>query len=189
MTGRDARFLGLIILLGWTMTTGLVRSENETSRPSFMAEFLRDLDQLEQKLVSLAEAFPAETYTWRPGEGVRSVSEVYLHISSTNFLLPTILGVQPPQPVDRDLEKKYTEKKKVIEILKASLAHVRRVAETTKEADLQRPVKLFGREAVAQDVFYLLASHMHEHLGQLIAYARINGVVPPWSARRRQNQP
>jgi uncharacterized damage-inducible protein DinB len=153
----------------------------------FRAEFLRQLDDVEKKLLDLAQAVPQEKYTWRPAEGVRSVSEVYMHIAGGNFFLPRLVGAPPPagmtREAARDMEK-ITDKAKVVEMLKQSCEHVRQAALNTSDADLDKPVKLFGRDSTAREVFLLMATHMHEHLGQSIAYARMNGVVPPWSAGR-----
>jgi uncharacterized damage-inducible protein DinB len=149
----------------------------------FRAEFLRQLDDVEKKLVDLAQAMPQEKYTWRPAEGVRSVSEVYMHVAGGNFFIPRVIGVQPPTGIGRDLEK-ITDKAKVVDTLKQSMAHVRQAALSTSDADLDKPVKFFGRDSTVREVLMILAMHMHEHLGQSIAYARMNGIAPPWSGAR-----
>jgi uncharacterized damage-inducible protein DinB len=155
----------------------------------FRAEFLRQLDDVEKKMVALAEAVPQEKYSWRPAEGVRSVSEVYMHLAGANFMLPRFVGVEPPAGIDRSMEKTVTEKAKVVEQLKQSFDHVRQVALATADANLDHSTKLFGRDATIREAFLLMATHMHEHLGQAIAYARMNGVVPPWTAARQARQP
>jgi uncharacterized damage-inducible protein DinB len=156
----------------------------ETPAPSapspFRAEFLAQLEDAEKKLVALAEAIPQERYSWRPGEGVRSTSEVLLHIAGGNYFLPTFIGLQPPLSWTAEMEKE-TDKAKVIAALKESLAYLRQVANELPEAELDRAVKFFGRDSTVLGVLFLAANHLHEHLGQLIAYARVNGVAPPWS--------
>jgi uncharacterized damage-inducible protein DinB len=148
----------------------------------FRAEFLTELDDVQKKLVSLAEAIPAEKYTYRPADGVRSVSEVVLHVAGGNFGIPRVLGIQPPEGINpRGFDKSTTEKAKVLDLLKQSFEHARQAALKTPDADLDKTVKLFGRDASTRRVFFQMTLHMHEHLGQLIAYARSNGVVPPWS--------
>jgi uncharacterized damage-inducible protein DinB len=155
----------------------------------FRAEFLADWDDMAKKAVSLAEAMPPEKFTWRPGEGVRSVSEIYLHIASGNFGLPQAAGIQAPAGVDpRALEHSTTDKSKVVEILKQSFAHAREAILQVSDADLEKQVKLFGQPATIRDVFYILGTHQHEHFGLCIAYARMNGVVPPWTAAREARQ-
>jgi uncharacterized damage-inducible protein DinB len=154
----------------------------------FRAEFLRHLDDMEKKMVSLAEAVPQEKYGWRPGEGVRSVGEAYMHMVLGNYFLPRFAGIQPPAEVTREMEKTVTEKAQVVDWLKKSFAHVRQAISNTPDADLDKPTKLFGRDATVREVFFLVANHQHEHLGQSIAYARSNGVVPPWTAERQARQ-
>ena len=180
--------LVLACLLG-TGAAGQFALAGESPSPpeatGFRAEFLNQLDGVEKKLLDLAQATPEEKYTWRPGEGVRSVSEAYMHVAGANFFLTRMIGVEPPADVGRDLEK-ITDKAKVLELLKQSLEHVRQAALKTPDAEMDKPVKMFGRETTVRDVFLLLALHQHEHLGQAIAYARMNGIVPPWSAARQR---
>lgn len=145
----------------------------------FRTSFLADYERSTQKLLDLAEAIPADKFGWRPVEGVRTVSEVLMHVAGANFFIPAGLGVAAPEGVGRDLEKVVTEKGAAIAKLRESIAHVRQAAE--KEQDFDREVELFGRKMTARDAFFILAGHSHEHLGQLIAYARSAGVVPPWS--------
>lgn len=154
----------------------------------FRAEFLRQLDDVGKKMTDLAQAVPQEKFTWRPAEGVRSVSEVYTHLAGANFRLPRFAGIQPPTGIDRNMEQ-ITDKAKVVDALKQSFEHVRQAALQISDADLDKPAKLFGRDTTVRDVFFLIALHQHEHLGQAIAYARMNGVVPPWTAARQAAQP
>ena len=144
----------------------------------FRAEFLTNLDEVQDKIMSLAEATPAEKFSWRPDRGVRSVSEVYMHIAGGNYFLATFVGVDPPK-MDLDLEKKVTKKAEVIAELKKSFDHLRMAA--NRVDDLEKPVKMFGNNTTQRGVLVTMLSHLHEHLGQSVAYARINGVVPPWS--------
>ena len=148
--------------------------------PDLKAPYLRNWDDVTGKLVSLAEAVPAEKYTWRPAEGVRSVSEVYMHVVGGNFFLPSGLGAELPPGLSRELEKE-TDKAKVVTALKDSIAHARKAVEGLAPGTLGQEVELFGRKMTRADVLLILLSHAHEHLGQAIAYARSNGVTPPWS--------
>lgn len=156
----------------------------ETPNSGFRAEFVRQLDEVSGKLIELAEAVPAEKYSWRPGEGVRSVSEVYVHIASGDYFLMKFIGIDPPSDFTRDMEKTITDKAQVIAAMKKSFDHVRQAALKTSDADLEKNVELFGQNTTYRDVFFTLAMHLHEHLGQSIAYARMNGIVPPWSAKQ-----
>ena len=142
-----------------------------------------------KKFVDLAQAFPADKYTWRPGEGVRSVSEVFLHIAGGNFNLPRLFGAPPPASFNmKGYEQSTTEKTKVVDQLNQSVAYLKSAVSNVSEADLEKPVKLYGRDSTGLGVAYHLIADMHEHLGQAIAYARVNGIVPPWTAERLQQQ-
>ena len=153
----------------------------------FRGEFLTQMEDVEKKLSDLAEAMPESSYSWRPMEGVRSVSEVYMHIAGANYMFPTLVGINQPEGTDWDL-KNVTGKKKVLEALKLSFDHIREAVMKTPDGDLDKPVKMFGQETTKRGVFFVAALHMHEHLGQSIAYARMNKIVPPWTAAEQARQ-
>jgi len=157
---------------------------------SFRAEALRLIEDAETKLTRLAEAIPEEKYTWRPGEGVRSVSEVFLHLSAGNFNIPRRLGTPPPEAfTPQGFDKSTTDKAKIVQILKDSFAHVRKAVNNLTDADAEKTSPWFGgRQATYREIVFFLASHEHEHLGQSIAYARMNGIVPPWTEEQQQRQ-
>ncbi len=162
------------------------RAQDAANVSGLRAEILFWIQDAETKLVQLAEAIPQEKYTWRPGEGVRSVSEVFLHVAGGNFSIPRTLGAQPPEGfAPQGFERSTTDKAKIIEHLKNSFAHVKRAVAGVADTDLDKAVRLFGRDSTYRNVLLLLATHAHEHLGQMIAYARVNGVVPPWTAARQ----
>jgi uncharacterized damage-inducible protein DinB len=144
-------------------------------------DVLWQLTDVEKKLVSLAEATPQEKYGWRPADGIRSVSEVYMHVTGGNYFLSTFLGAKMPEGLTRDMEKTVTEKAKVVDAMKKSFAHARKAVEATSDSDLEKKVKFFGQEPSERMMMIVLVSHGHEHLGQSIAYARMNGITPPWS--------
>ncbi len=156
-------------------------AEQAAPASGLRAELITELTNVEKKLMDLAQAMPQEKYGWRPGEGVRSVSEVYVHVAGANYMIPSMIGVKPPVGIDRDMEKTVTEKAKVIEVMKKSFEHVRTALRNTSDADMDKSVKLFSRDSNVRSVYLLLVNHAHEHMGQSIAYARINKVVPPWS--------
>lgn len=132
------------------------------------------------KLTSLAEAFPADKYGWRPADGVRSVSEAFMHVASANYFLSGALGAAMPEGAGPDMEKE-TDKAKVVAALKASIAHARAAIDATALADLGTEIEVFGQKMTKAQVVLILVGHAEEHLGQEIAYARSTGVVPPWS--------
>ena len=148
----------------------------------FRAEFLTNLDDVQEKILELATTMPAEKYAWRPGEGVRSIGEVFMHVAGGNYFLATFVGKQPPTDIPKDLER-ITDKQRVIAELRRSFEHVRTVVTNASDADLERPVRMFGTTTSHRGVYVAMLNHLHEHLGQSIAYARMNGVVPPWSGR------
>ncbi len=149
-------------------------------------EMMQDLKEVADKYGSLAEAMPESAYSWRPQEGVRSVSEVFMHVAATNFGIPQMIGVAPPddvepQWVDFQNAESITDKATILRALKASFDHLGKTLESTSDADLDNPTQLFGQESTTRGVLLLVSTHCHEHLGQAIAYARVNGVTPPWS--------
>ena len=150
---------------------------------SFQTEYLRQLDAAEKKLSSLAEALPADKYGWRPGAGVRSIGEVVGHVAAANWLFISFVGVKPPAGTDPSGFEKIADKAKLIAVLKDSFAAARRAAASAGAADFDTMVKMFGRDASVREVYLTSATHLHEHLGQLIAYARSVGVTPPWSEK------
>jgi len=137
-----------------------------------------------RQLIALAEATPPEKFSWRPAAGVRSTSEVYMHIALANFFLLSITGPKMPADVKRDMEKTVTSKAQVIDWLKRSLDAVKTAHASVKPEDLARKVKVANRDATVDGMYLRIIVHANEHMGQLIAYARMTGVVPPWSAQQ-----
>lgn len=151
--------------------------------PNFRDEFLMQFNASASKLVALAKAMPEESYSWRPMEGVASVASAYMHIAHYNYMYPeTALGVALPEGIDYSRwEEDVTAKDAVVPILEQSMEHVRATATAMSDADLARMTQLYGRDVPQWAVLLQLITHMNEHLGQEIAYARMNRVVPPWS--------
>lgn len=153
------------------------------------AEFLEEIAYYEQRYVSLAEAMPAEKYTWRPGEGVRSIGEVYDHIVAANYGVARALGTAPPAGLDfKAIQALATDKAKTVQALKDSFAHFRQAILALSDADADKPQKMFGRQTTLRGSFIMITGHFGEHLGQSIAYARTNGLVPPWTEEQQQQQ-
>jgi uncharacterized damage-inducible protein DinB len=165
----------------------------DKTTPSYdmKAQAALDLQQLQEKFVSLAQAIPADKYTWRPGDGVRSISELFLHVSGANYGIPTMVtGVAPAAGYQKDgFEKSTTDKAKIIEQLNKSFTYAISVVQGMSNGDFARPEKKLGPEANSGDVVYLLVTHAHEHLGQAIADARVNGTVPPWTTEAMKKNP
>jgi uncharacterized damage-inducible protein DinB len=133
-----------------------------------------------RQLIALAEATPADKFSWRPAPGVRSMSEVYMHIAIANFFLLNAAGVKEPDAPD-SLEKTVTRKADVIDWLKRSLDAVKTARAQLKPGDLQKHVKIDGKLTTVDAMYLRIIIHDNEHMGQLVAYARMNGIVPPWS--------
>ena len=137
-----------------------------------------------RQLLALAEATPAEKFSWRPTAGVRSTSEVYMHIAIANFYLLSVTGPKMPAEMDMDpekAEKKFSSKAEVMEWLKRSLDAVKTAHLAAQTADLGRKVHIADRDATVDGIYLRILVHANEHMGQLIAYARMTGVAPPWS--------
>lgn len=154
------------------------------------ADLLSDVTDAEKKFVALAKAIPAEKYEWRPGAGVRSVGEVFRHVASDNYLIPAALGfaADPTTGIKGEdyktamaFEAKKSTKDQTIADLEKSFAHLKKSMQDTPAAKMGDQVKLFGQPFTMQRAWILGTTHLHEHLGQLIAYARSIGVKPPWS--------
>lgn len=139
------------------------------------------------KILDLARAMPAEKYDWRPGPGVRSAGEVYRHVAQGNYFLCTFLGIKAPEGVVlKDMDTTPLDKAKTIDLVERSYAHALDAVSSIPDAALGDTLRFFGQPSSKMDVLMALATHNHEHLGQSIAYARSNGVVPPWTAKAEE---
>jgi uncharacterized damage-inducible protein DinB len=141
---------------------------------------LADYGRATGHLVDLANAMPADKYSWRPADGVRSVSEVFMHVAAANFHISATLGIAPPDDVPENLEG-VTDKAEVVAWLEKSIDHGTQAIESIEPKQLGEEHDIFGRSMSTAMILLILDTHSHEHLGQAIAYARSNGVVPPWS--------
>ncbi len=157
----------------------------------YRSEILAEVMIQEDKFVRLAQAIPAEKYTWRPSADVRSVAEVFLHVSAANYNLYKLVGTPPPTGIDlKALEKSTTDKAKVVATLKDSFAHAKKAITDMPDANLDKSLDWFGGKNTQRGILLFIVRHAAEHLGQQIAYTRMVGVVPPWTedAQRAQQQ-
>jgi len=160
-----------------------------TPTTGLRAEFLEVIAYYELRYTRIAEAMPAEKYLWRPTEGVRSVGEVFTHIIAANYGVARALGTAPPAGFDFKAITGFAgDKPKVLQALKDSFAHFRNAIAALNDADADKPQKMFNRQTTLRGSFLMITGHFGEHLGQSIAYARINGIVPPWTEEARQQQ-
>jgi len=149
---------------------------------SIKAEFNVMLSDAETKVLDLAQATPADKYGWAPGKGVRTMSEVFMHMAGANYFIPTFVGQPVPEGVNpQAFEGTVKEKDAVIKTLKESFASAHAAIDKTK--DLDTKIKLFGHDMTKRQALLILVTHSHEHLGQAIAYARSNDITPPWTAK------
>jgi uncharacterized damage-inducible protein DinB len=159
----------------------------DKTAPSYdmKAQSLQDMDDMHKKFVALAQAIPQDKYTWRPADGVRSISEVFLHISLANYGILGMKGDAMPSGIDpKTFEKSTTDKEQIVAALNKSFDAAHASIAGMTNADFAKALPKLGPDANYGDVIYLLVTHAHEHLGQSIAYARVNGVVPPWTAEQ-----
>jgi uncharacterized damage-inducible protein DinB len=134
------------------------------------------------QLLALAEATPEEKFSWRPAPGVRSTSEVYMHIAFANFYLLSVTGPKMPADWKDGMEKTVTAKADVIAWLKRSLEAVKQAHLAETLSHLQKKMHIFDRDSTVDWMYLRIIVHANEHMGQLVAYARMTGVVPPWSS-------
>lgn len=176
---RIPRWAGpLVLAAAMAVSAAQAQSAPTDYRDEFLAHFGRST----AKMTRLSAALPKSLYAWSPGEGVMSVGQVFMHIARYNYLyLDGSLGIPAPDGVDWRNFESVTDKATIVAALQASIAHVQAAARAMAADDLTRPVTLYGRQAPGWAVLFQLLSHMNEHVGQSIAYARMNGIVPPWS--------
>ena len=185
-----SRFAFILVLSALTAQAQSAGSTDKTP-PGYdlKPQALQDLQTMQKQFADLANAVPAEKFTWRPGDGVRSFSEVFLHVASLNFSLAPNFGAAPDAGfTQQGYEKSITDKAKVIEQINQSFDYVRAALEKRSNKELQNIVKQFGPEASEGDIVFLIVADAHEHLGQAVAYARMNGIVPPWTAAQMKKQ-
>jgi uncharacterized damage-inducible protein DinB len=152
-------------------------------------EFLDEVSFYEQRFIRLADAIPAEKYTWRPGEGVRSAGEVYMHVVEANYRFARMLGTPIPPATDlKALMASSGDKAKVTQALKDSFVHFRGAILAIKDSDLDREIKTPRGQNTIRGAFFLITGQYGEHLGQSIAYARAAGIVPPWTEERQRQE-
>jgi len=148
----------------------------------FRSEVLAEVMIQEDKFVRLAKAVPADKYTWRPVPEVRSIAEVFLHVATANYNIYQIIGAAPPAGFDgKTFEKSTTDKTKIVAALRDSFAHARKAISAMPDTDLEKRMDWFGGKNTERGVLLFAVRHGAEHLGQAIADARVNGVVPPWT--------
>jgi uncharacterized damage-inducible protein DinB len=188
--------LFLALCAASVLNAGFVRAQapsasTDTTAPSYdmKAQALLDLEGVNKKCVDLAQALPTEKLTWRPSADTRSFAEVFLHVAGERYSILKMMGANPPDGFKaREFEKSTTDKEKIVEDLNQSWDFASKTMNGMTNADFAKPLPKLGPQANEGDVIYILVSDAHEHLGQLIAYARQNGITPPWTVEAQKKK-
>jgi uncharacterized damage-inducible protein DinB len=161
----------------------LLLSFDAFSQGQFQKESAGSLAYVSGQVMQLAQAIPADKYAWAPQTGVRSVAEVFGHVVSANYFFATKLGATLPAGVKMEtIEKDLKTKEGVTAELKRSYDLVMEAIKNTKDANLPNKVEFpFPGQFTTMTAILIVLAHSNEHLGQLIAYARVNNITPPWS--------
>ena len=180
--------LFLLLVIAGLAGTGTAQ-EDMPEMTGFLGEFVGQIQFVQGRITQLEQAFPQDKFSWRPGEGVRSVSEVFMHIAAANYLFIKTSGYEVPAGMMKDMkpqewEKTATGKDEIQEILDRSFTDITATVKKITVKDLEKSVHVFGMDMSLRNFMLTMLGHMHEHLGQAIAYARTNGIVPPWTAER-----
>jgi uncharacterized damage-inducible protein DinB len=160
----------------------------------FQRDLLGVYSYTQKQVLDLEAAMPQDKFDWRPAPGVRSVAETFLHIAFANYgMVKTATGKEPPAPSGWEMnpakwDKKTKDKAEIRKILERSFDFVHTTLEALPDSDLDKTVNLMGNEMSARSLLIILASHMNEHLGQSIAYARINKITPPWTKEQEARE-
>ncbi len=182
----------LVLALGIVTVAAAGPAMAQGSASGMRAGYLADFETMQTKFKELADAMDADSYGWQPMEGVRTVSEVFMLIVAENYVVPSAWGATPPDGITpgfglfTELPANVTDKADVLAALDTSAAYLLDAVGSLSDAQMGETIQMFGQEGVLQESLLLVVGDMHEHLGQAIAYARMNEVVPPWTARQGQ---
>lgn len=158
-------------------------ADNTSPSYDMKAQALLDLQAVQQKFVDLANAVPADKFNWRPSADSRSLAEVFLHVAGERYQILALMGASAPSGFDaKTFEKSTADKAKIVDELNQTWDFAQKTITSMSNADFAKPLPKLGPDANAGDVVYFLVTDAHEHLGQSVAYARENGIVPPWTA-------
>lgn len=179
-----------LLVLGSLVVVASLVAEAQPKRAGLLGDLQADVTGVEGKIVGLAKAMPEASYAWRPMPGVRSVGEAFTHVAADNYFLPIALGATAPAGTGisgsdyktvEAYEKRTRTRAEIIAEVEKSFVFLKQAMTDTTDAKLESSVKLFGQHSSVRATWVTTVTHLHEHLGQLIAYARSNTIVPPWS--------
>lgn len=175
-------------------TAAAIRAQTpvaDNTAPSYdlKAQALLDLQGINKKCVELAQALPADKLTWRPSTDTRSFAEVFLHVAGERYGFLSLLGATPPAGFKPGaFDKSTTDRDRIVQELNQSWDFTSKTIGGISNADFAKLLPKLGPQANEGDVVYLLVADAHEHLGQLVAYARQNGITPPWTAEAQKKK-
>ncbi|HTS38790.1 MAG TPA: DinB family protein [Candidatus Solibacter sp.] len=171
------------------MAPFVLAADTDQTAPSYdmKAQSLLDLERVQKKFVDLANTVPADKLTWRPTPDSRSFAEVFLHVSGERYGILSLMGAEKPAGFDaKTFEKSTTDRTQIIAELNKSWEFAQKAINGMTNAEFAKLLPKLGPQANAGDVVYILVGDAHEHLGQLVAYARENGIVPPWTVEAQK---
>jgi hypothetical protein len=183
-------FLCGLVLAGLCVVTINLRGDDADKTPpsyDMKAQSLVDLERVQQKFVQLANVVPANKLTWRPTPDSRSFAEVFLHVAGERYGILGMMGATAPADFNgKTFEKSTTDRDKIVSELNRSWEFTKTAINGMTNADFAKLLPKLGPQANAGDVVYILVGDAHEHLGQAVAYARENGIVPPWTVEAKK---
>jgi uncharacterized damage-inducible protein DinB len=184
---RSVSIVGVVAGLAAVAQAAPPSTAPSAAQGAFQKDLVGVVSYTEKHILELEDAFPQNKFNYRPGPGVRSVAETFLHIAFANYgMIKMSTGKEPPAEAGWEMnppkwEKKTTDKAEIKKILEQSFAFAKQAVSAVPDADLDKQVNFFGHEMSTRSVFIILVGHVNEHLGQEVAYARTNKIVPPWS--------
>jgi hypothetical protein len=186
MNKTHMTLLSLMLALGTAIAFPSLSAADATdhTKPSYdmKGQSLVDLQVVQKKFVDLANALPADKFDWRPSPDSRSFAEVFLHVAGERYGILKLMGASIPTGFNgKTFEKSTTDKARIVEELNKSWDFTQKTINGMSNADFAKLLPKLGPQANAGDVIYILVADAHEHLGHAVAYARENGVVPPWT--------
>jgi hypothetical protein len=188
--------LSLLILsvMSTASTNALAQNQDaavsaDHTAPSYdmKAQSLVDLERVQKKFVDLLNVVPADKLTWRPSPDSRSFAELFLHVAGERYGILALMGAEKPAGFNgKTFEKSTTDKAQIAAELNRTWEFAQKTINGMSNADFAKLMPKLGPQANAGDVVYILVADAHEHLGQAIGYARMNGIVPPWTAEAQK---
>jgi uncharacterized damage-inducible protein DinB len=179
--------LATVLIAGATLARAADAKDTTTPSYDMKGQALLDLEGVQKKFVDLANALPADKLNWRPSPDSRSFAEVFLHVAGERYGIMALMGAEKPAGFNgKTFEKSTTDRAQIVEELNKSWGFAQSTIQGMSNADFAKLLPKLGPQANAGDVVYILVADAHEHLGQAVAYARENGIVPPWTVEAQK---